>query len=331
MCWRWVVAGILAGQGAWADVARIGATTYPTLPAAVAAAHSNDTIVLIGDPVLTQALPIAIPLTIVSDGAVRTISRTNAFADDLITVQYPGSLTLGSPSGTDASPTLVLDGGSSAGIRGGYSFIFAYQASIVIHPGVLIRNYSATYAALYLVDNGTLASLTMHGGCFSNNAATNSHGGALCSQGASLYLQNAVFTANAAPRGRGGAIFLEYASLVASNLVIHGNSADDYGGGIVGLPAHMDLSGGRLSANSAINGGGIANASGRLSTDSTRFESNHAFFGAALWSHSGSNVLRHSTFQGNQSESFGGACYSIASSFALSNCQIVANSSASYG
>lgn len=326
-----LLAATVALQNGNADVAQIGAQTYPTLHAAVAAAQSNDTIVLIGNVILTHALSVSKPLSIVSDGAVRTITRTNGFADDLIYVQASGALTLGDVAGNDAAPNLILDGGATNGIAGGYSFIFAVSANVVVHPGVVLRNFRGQYAALYILDYDSLATLTLHGGLFTGNTATNSSGGAICSQGVDIHIQNATFTGNAAPRGRGGAIYLEYAALVASNMNVQGNSADDYGGGLMVLPGEMILEGGVFSGNSAINGGGIANGYGHLTLDGTRLTNNRAFYGGALWSHTGTNVLRSASFRGNQATNYGAAMYSTSSRFSITNCEIVANAAGSNG
>ena len=160
MKWKlFLLAAAAAWQNAPADVARIGTNTYPTLHAAVASAQSNDTIVLIGNAILTNVLAITRPLSIVSDGAVRTIARTNAFANDMIYVTS-GPLVLGDGAGSDAAPTLILDGGATNGLAGGYSFIFAVGANVVVHPGVVLRNFRGHYAALYMLDNDRLATLT---------------------------------------------------------------------------------------------------------------------------------------------------------------------------
>jgi predicted outer membrane repeat protein len=328
---RILLAATVVWQNAAADVARIGTTTYPTLHAAVAAAPSNATIELIGDAILTNGLAISRPLAIVSDGSVRRIARTNAFADDVIYVPAAAALTLGDAAGTDAAPTLILDGGATNGVAGGYSFIFAVGANVVVHPGVVLRNYRGQYAALYMLDNDRLATLTLNGGLFTGNTATNSSGGAICSQGVDLRIQDAVFAGNAAPRGKGGAIYLEYATLVASNVHVHGNSADDYGGGLMAYPGAITLRGGVVSSNSAINGGGIANGYGNLTLEDAQVTSNSAIYGAAVWSHTGVNDFRSSTFRDNHADIFGGALYSTSSGYALSNCQIVANTAGSYG
>ena len=331
---QWLLAGLVwsgAACPATADVARIGATTYPSLHAAIAAAPSGATVELIGDAVLTNLLTISLPVAIVSDGAVRTITRTNAFADDLIYVQSSGALTLGQAGGSDAAPTLILDGGATNGIAGGYSFIFAVGADVVIQPGVVLRRFSGFYAPLYVLDNDGLATLTVNGGCFAHNVATNSSGGALCSQGVDVFIRDATFATNAAPRGRGGAIYLENAALVATNLVVRGNAADDYGGGIMGFPGDVVLTGGAIEGNAAINGGGYANGYGNLTATGTTFADNQAYHGGGIWSHTGTNALDSATVRSNHAEGFGGGLYSTSSGYALSNCLVVANTANSYG
>lgn len=331
---QWLLAGMalaLAPGRATADVARIGATTYPTLHAAIAAAPSNATVELIGDAVLTNVLGIVRPVSIVSDGAVRRIARTNAFADDMIYVQAPGALVLGDGAGNDAAPTLILDGGATNGIHGGFSFIFAVSANVAIHPGVVLRDFRGFYAPLYALDPGSLATLTVNGGLFTGNVATNSSGGALCSQGVDVFIRDATFASNAAPRGRGGAIYLEDAALVATNLVVRANAADDYGGGIMGFPGDVVLTGGAIEGNAALNGGGYANGYGNLTAAGTTFADNQAYHGGGVWSHTGANVLDSATIRSNRAEGFGGGLYSTSSGYALSNCLVVANTANSYG
>ena len=148
--WAFILlSAVAAGSGRAADVARIGTNTYPSLDAAVAAAQSNDTVELLGNAILTNTISIAVPLSIVSDGSVRTISRTNAVEGmDLIWVHSPGSLTLGQASGNDATPDLILDGGAVGSVTGGYSFIFAESANVTVQPGVVLQHYTGLYAPL---------------------------------------------------------------------------------------------------------------------------------------------------------------------------------------
>lgn len=327
-----ILLGMIAtSQHSRADVAQIGAQTYPSLPAAVAAAQSNDTITLIDDAVLTQVLSIAVPLSIVSDGTVRTITRTNAFTDDLILIQAPGAITLGDDDGSDASPTLILDGGFTNGVAGGFSFLFAADADVVIHPGVVLRHFHGYYAPLYMQNNTSDATLTLYGGLFAHNMATNSSGGAIASQGANLYIRDAVFASNAAPHGRGGAIYLENAILAATNLTATGNQADDYGGGLMIFPGAAILNGGAFTGNSAINGGGIANGYGDLEIHGTLFTNNLANFGAALWSHSGNNLVNSADIRHNHAVDYGGAINAISSGFTLTNSHLIANTAGSNG
>ncbi len=331
--WAFILlSAVAAGSGRAADVARIGTNTYPSLDAAVAAAQSNDTVVLMGNAILTNTISIAVPLSIVSDGSVRTISRTNAVEGmDLIWVHSPGSLTLGQASGNDATPDLILDGGAVGSVTGGYSFIFAESANVTVQPGVVLQHYTGLYAPLYMLDYSTLATLVLNGGLFTGNSAANSSGGCICSQGASIHARNAVFVGNAAPHGRGGAIYMEYATLEATNLTVSGNSADDYGGGVMAYPGTVVLTGGTFSGNRAINGGGIANANGNVTATGTAFSSNRAFYGGAIWSHTSTNVFQSASFRGNQATNFGAGLYSTSSRYTLTNCEIIANAAGSNG
>jgi len=93
-------------------VAQIGETHYASLPEAVSAAATGQTITLLKDVQLSAAVTISKNLTIVArSGAVVTISRGEGYTGALF-VQTNGTLRLGEGK-TDSAGTLVLDGGAN--------------------------------------------------------------------------------------------------------------------------------------------------------------------------------------------------------------------------
>ncbi len=216
-----------------ADVARIGDTAYSSLPLALAAARSNDVIVLVGNAVLDETLDITLPLTIRSDGHPRTITRSAAATNDLVTVFSPGALVLGTPDGSDAAPTLFLDGGATVfpSVTNAGSFVYAVDASITIYPGVVFRNWCGLYSPLSAgTTNPPAPPLSVLGGTFHDNFSA-SCGGAIYSVSVPTTIHDAAFLRNSTA-GWAGSVGIEGASLDLARASFVSNSAASAGGAL---------------------------------------------------------------------------------------------------
>jgi hypothetical protein len=242
--------------------------TYANLAAAVAAAADGDQLVMIGDETLATTLLISNRvLSIVSDGAVRTIrGSTNCSYDMVMLVGTNATLTLGRPEGSDAAPTLIFDGGRNSGVSNLYDMVYSDQGWLTIHPGVVFRNLaSVDKGAIY----NNLGVVEMYGGRIENNSAN--YGGGILNVMGDVWIYGGSITGNVASLG--GGIFNE-AVVKAFGLIvgylgeveitgglIAGNVATAAGGGIISW-GKLDLAGGRVTGNSAPEGGGVLHVVG---------------------------------------------------------------------
>lgn len=217
-----------------ADVARIGSDTFSSLPLAVAAARSNDVIVLVADAVLDDTLSVTLPLAIQSDGLPRTITRSADATNDLIVVSAAGALVLGDPDGSDAKPTLFLDGGATAfpDVTNDGSFVYAEDASVTVHPGVVFRNWRGIFSPLYVgaTTSPATATLSVFGGTFHDNCSA-TYGGAIYSVSVPAIIHDAAFLRNSAA-AQAGAVGIQGASLDLARATFASNSAVAAGGGL---------------------------------------------------------------------------------------------------
>ena len=241
---------------------------HSTLAAAVAAAADGDQLVMIGDETLAATLQINDRvLSIVSDGAVRTIrGSTNCAYDMVALVGTNATLTLGQPGGSDAAPTLVFDGGRYSGVSNLYDMIYSDQGWLTIHPGVVFRNLAS-------VDKGPiynyLGVVEMLGGRIENNSAP--YGGGILNLMGEVWISGGSITGNVAQLGGGifneavtktfGLITGYLGGLEITGGLIAGNTATAAGGGIINW-GRLDFSGGRVTGNSAPQGGGLLHANG---------------------------------------------------------------------
>lgn len=232
--WALALSLLLPAAASAADVARIGSDTFPSLPLAVAAARSNDVIVLMADAVLDDALSVALPLTIRSDGSPRTITRSADATNDLIMVSFPGTLVLGDPGGSDAAPTLILDGGAATfpSVTNDGSIVYAVDASVTVHPGVVFQNWRGVYSPLFASATTSTPSysLSILGGTFRDNSSA-SCGGAIYSFSVPVDIRDATFLRNSAAR-QAGAVGVEGASLDVADASFVSNSAVAAGGAL---------------------------------------------------------------------------------------------------
>lgn len=267
----WVLAGCMCATGAWAADVVSNAMTgvrYPSLAAAVAAAASNDRLVMIGNETLGATLVVSNKiLTLVSDGNVRTVTASTNCSDGMVSLLgATATLTLGQPDGSDASPTLVFDGGRYQGVASLSNMFFSDLGWLTIQPGVLMRNLAS-------VDVGAIYNLSgvveMRGGRIENNSAP--YGGGIYNQTGEIWIYGGSITGNVAQVGGGiyndavqwylGYIIGYYGGVYFLDGLIANNAAAVAGGGILNY-GRLDASGGQIVRNSAPQGGGVLHANG---------------------------------------------------------------------
>ena len=266
------LAGCLFAAGTWAADVVSNATTgvrYPSLAAAVAAATSGDVLAMIGNETLGATLVVSNKtLTLVSDGNVRTVTGSTNCSDGMVSLLgATATLTLGQPAGSDASPTLIFDGGRYQGVASLSNMFFSNLGWLTIHPGVVLRNLAS-------VDVGAIYNLSgvveMYGGRIENNAAP--YGGGIFNQTGDVWIHGGSITGNVAQLGGGiyndavqwfmGFIVGYYGKVDVRGGLIADNAAGVAGGGILSYGA-LEISGGAVLRNSAPQGGGILHANGK--------------------------------------------------------------------
>ena len=352
---------LLAAPSRAADVARIGDTAYPSLALAMAAARSHDTIVLVADAILDDTLSVTNPLTILSDGQPRTITRSATASNDLIAVSFPGTLVLGAPGGSDAAPTLFLDGGAAAfpGITNAGSFIYAENASVTVHPGVVFQNWRGLYSPLFAgATTSSPPTLSVLGGTFRNNHSA-TYGGAIYSIAVPTTIHDAVFLRNYSS-GQAGAVGVQDAPLdlvrtsFASNSAVSAGGAlfawnasarvvdclfrdntcaagfDGQGGAAYFQSASLDLSGTAFLGNSAGEHGGALCLVNCLDAvlSASDFASNSVPFGegGALYARSSDLSANDLDFSANSAWAAGGAAVLLDSDSSFRSVSVAANS-----
>ena len=175
---------LLLGWGvcAWAQVAlgadvvsnAMSGAKHSTLAAAVAASANGDELVMIGDETLGATLVVSNRvLSIVSDGAVRTIRGSAGCGYDMVYVAGTNAvLTLGRAGGSDEAPTLVFDGGKNAGVSNLYDIFSMSESTLRMHPGVVLRNLASVDSGAI---NNSSGQVVMWGGRIENNVAPELH------------------------------------------------------------------------------------------------------------------------------------------------------------
>lgn len=270
----WILLGLLLGG--WAPGAAaapvvsnaMSGLVYSNLADAVAAAAQDDRLVMIGDEILPATLVVSNRvLTIVSDGAVRTIrGSTNCAYDMILVTGTNATLTLGTPAGSDAAPTLVIDGGRFAGVSNLYDMFFLDLGWLNIHPGVLLHNLASVDTGAI---NNSAGVVVMSGGRIESNTAP--YGGGIFNNTGVVRIQGGTITGNTA--NVGGGVYNQAVVLFEGFIVgydgkldmtggrIAGNQAAAAGGGIYNMGA-LELAGGRVEQNSAGAGGGVLHFNG---------------------------------------------------------------------
>ncbi len=263
-----VVAGLRGARAADVVSNAMSGARFPSLAAAVAAAAKGDELVLIGNEILSSTLTISNrTLSIVSDGVERTIrGSTNCSYDMVLLAGTNTFLTLGKSGGSDATPTLIFDGGKGAGVSNLYDMVLMNGSHLTMHPGVVLRNLASLDTGPVNNSGGVFE---MRGGRIEGNSAP--YGGAINNNMGEVWIYGGSITGNLA--NFGGGIYNQAVELYEGYIVayvgkstvsggkIANNAAYQAGGGIFNM-GEMVLSGGRVELNSAPTGGGVYHYNG---------------------------------------------------------------------
>ena len=269
--------------------------TYASLASAVASSANGNQLVMIGDETLGSTLVISNrTLSVVSDGAVRTVrGSTNCSFDMFYVVGTNAALTIGRAdgSGNDLSPTLIFDGGKTSGVANLYDMFFLSGSTLVMHSGVVLRNLASLDSGAVHNSGGVFE---MDGGRIENNSAP--YGGGIFNKMGEIRISGGSITGNLANLGGG----------------IYNQAANMSGGYILGYKGKLEMSGGKVADNVAYQvGGGIFNM-GALELSGGRVERNTAPAGGGVYHYNGAEygmVLRGTAVVVSNSATTGSGIY----------------------
>ena len=256
-------------------------TYYPSLNHGSAhIGEGEGTLVIIAPNEITSTVVIEGTITITDDGNARTIARSSgAIRNNLFSVD--GTLLFKSTSGSDASPTLTIDGCSENGYVGASAVFVESSGTFAMYPGTLIKsNLTEENGGGIYVDGGTLG---LYGGVVSGNTAVN-----------------------------GGGIY-NYAGIVYAEAgSVCNNEASNNGGGIYfeGKYAEVEIKGTtEIKGNKAVNGGGIYNPQSTLNIEALSITDNIATGnGGGIWN-TGTLNITGCTLSGNTASVNGDGVY----------------------
>jgi CSLREA domain-containing protein len=239
-------------------------------------------------------------------------------ADDTITFNVSGTITLGSTLGTlprivsaSTAGTLTIDGGGNITISGGGNV-----QVMVVNSGADLTLRNLTIANGWSVDGG---------GIFNQSGGT-------------LTVTNSTFSGNSAGLYGGGIFNQSGGTLTVTNSTFSGNSASAGGsdGGGIYNAGTLTVESSTFSANSSDFGGGIFNQSGgTLTVTNSTFSGNQTFagFGGGIFNQSGGTLtVTNSTFSGNSAGSYGGGIFNQSGgTLTVTNSTFSGNSASSVG
>jgi len=233
-------------------------------------------------------------------------------SQDLAIAGNGATLERSSAPGTPAFTILQVDSGTVAvsrlNFRNGRGAIVVNNIGDVTVSGGTFTGNAATDGGA-IADNSALDGLTVKGATFTGNTATN--GGAIFDFSAvGATVTDSTFSGNHAANG--GAIFTDPdVQTSLSGIVAHGNSATT-GGGIYNV-TNVALSSSRIWGNHASGqGGGLYNSGAQPSqaqVTSTVFRGNSAQDGAGAYNADGMLSFSDSMISGNEARASGGGIY----------------------
>lgn len=301
-------------------VAQIGNTYYATFPEAVSAATAGQTVTLLQDVQLDEAITTHQDLTVVAEsGSTITLSRAEGYTGALFN-QTGGTLTIGE-SESDNAGFLVLDGGAhwlvdevvtddegravlnaqgeeekrtvdaeSPAVPEAYDEKGAATAALITvtkgdlyvqQTATLQNNHSSADGGAVATTSGGNAKIHLYG-TFTGNA-TDGNGGVYSGNSYLTVYDTASLTGNYAA-GDGGAVYL-YGGGVANSIQgeFTGNAAGGNGGALW-LDGKTLIEGGNFTQNRAAKGGalyaGVSYESRAVQIDGGSFTGNTAQTGA---------------------------------------------------
>lgn len=227
--------------------ARIGDTYYATLEAAVEAANTGDTVVILSDVVLDSTLVVDQGITITTDGVThRTITGTPSSNNYYINVKTTASTI----SGAGPDSMLIINGLNTSHSRA----LLCLQAAGSHVEYVALQNNISTYSGgggLYI--NKT--EITLDNCIIENNTCTGTTGGGgvYLTGAAAVTMNSCTVTANTATANGGGVFIATGGSLTMNFCTISHNTAAIKGGAVKAngnfLPKNCNITGNKAGSS----------------------------------------------------------------------------------
>lgn len=204
------------------QIAKNGSTMYDSLGKAVTDAKDGDTLTLLNDTVLDEALEIGKNLTIVSDG--HSISRKNGNNIFIIT------------SANLSLDGVILDGNGKDG-----SLIYASDADVSLGEGTMLKNakVSSSSKGQGTVYVGSGAQLSLDGASITGNTAQN--GGGVYVEEGSFIMNSGTISGNSV-NNSGGGVYAKSGTVRLNGGTITGNKYTSGNGGGIFLASDATLS-----------------------------------------------------------------------------------------
>lgn len=293
--------------------------------AGCASGNGSDTILLGGNVLLDQELPVVKSALTVNGKGLYFVSGDNRYR--IFLVGPEGKLTLrnlilargksreggalcGAGDGADRfggavcnlGELIVLDSYFTRNTADAGAAVYSQEGVVRINSSRFTHNSAeGDGGALYLVEG----SLDMSGGEFQDNAAVIS-GGAIFSQDASIDISNSEFRDNQADDD-GGALYTSGGEIDISGSVFAGNLTADDGGALRVKASSLNISGSTFSGNQATDDGGALHSNeGKSRISNSTFYENSAANGGALSIADDDALLKHITVVHNSAKKNGG-------------------------
>ncbi len=290
-----------------------------------AAGAGGDTILMSGNVLLDQELPVVKSELTINGQGLYFVSGDNRFR--IFLVGPEGKLTLsnltlargqsrsggalcGSAGGADRFGGAVCNLGELVILDSQFTLNAAVAGGAIYSQAGLVRISSSSFSensaagdggALYLQEG----SLGIRGGTFVDNVAEN-NGGAIFSQDINIDIRDSKFRGNQA-HDDGGAIHPNGGEIDISGSVFEDNLTADDGGALRVKSSILHISGSTFSGNQAEDDGGALHSNGGSSriSNSTFYE-NSATNGGALSIADDDSLIKHVTVVHNNASMFGG-------------------------
>lgn len=294
-------------------VAKIGNTYYETLPEAIATATEGDTVYVMRDVEVSEAIAVGANITI-TNASGRNVKLTRTGKTAMFTVASGSTLTIGS---ADKANAFTLDGG------------YVAEAETPLKTIPLVSN-----AGTFTLEANATIQNAVTGGSANNDSF---RGGALNNRA------NATATVKGTIRGcsafNGGAIYNAVSGevVITESAYIAENTADGGNGGAVRNEGTLNITGATFAGNkgegSNGNGGAIFNT-GALVAQDVIFEENTGRSGGAVYNQAttGTMAISGGRFERNHAaigNGTGGAVYvrDTSGSVSITGAEFTKNSS----